>query len=154
MGEEVMQLITELNAEGTTIVMVTHSSSHAEYAPCVVPQIKHVSDLLAQNAELLSRLKLSDEQLRRLQQEQDEVRPLKGEYQYLTERVMLLQEEVRWYKEQFFGRSSQQSPQEMSAEQKMLFNEAEVLAAIEAVEAAHASRTTKIAGMNILSPTD
>ena len=110
----------------------------------MVPQIKHVSDLLAQNAELLSRLKLSDEQLRRLQQERDEFERLKGEYQHLTERVMLLQEEVRWYKEQFFGRSSQQSPQEMSAEQKMLFNEAEVLAAIEAAEAAHASGTTKI----------
>jgi len=104
----------------------------------VVPQIKRVSDLLAQNAELLSRLKLSDEQLRKLQQEQDEFERLKGEHQHLTERVMLLQEEVRWYKEQFFGRSSQQSPQEMSAEQKMLFNEAEVLAAIEAAEAAHA----------------
>ncbi len=36
MGEEVMQLITELNAEGTTIVMVTHSPSHAEYAHRVV----------------------------------------------------------------------------------------------------------------------
>ncbi len=32
----------------------------------------------------------------------------------------------------------------MSAEQKMLFNEAEVLSAIEAAEAAHAARTTGI----------
>ena len=35
-GEEVMQLLTELNAEGTTIVMVTHSHSHAEYAHRIV----------------------------------------------------------------------------------------------------------------------
>jgi putative ABC transport system ATP-binding protein len=35
-GEEVMQLLTELNGEGTTVVMVTHSHSHAEYAHRVV----------------------------------------------------------------------------------------------------------------------
>lgn len=31
-GEEVMQILKELNNEGTTIVMVTHSPSHAKYA--------------------------------------------------------------------------------------------------------------------------
>jgi putative ABC transport system ATP-binding protein len=36
MGEEVMQLLTQLNEEGTTIVMVTHSQPHAEYAHRVV----------------------------------------------------------------------------------------------------------------------
>jgi putative ABC transport system ATP-binding protein len=35
-GEEVMQLLTELNDEGTTVVMVTHSHSHAEYAHRIV----------------------------------------------------------------------------------------------------------------------
>jgi putative ABC transport system ATP-binding protein len=35
-GEEVMQLLTELNDEGTTIVMVTHSHSHAGYADRIV----------------------------------------------------------------------------------------------------------------------
>jgi putative ABC transport system ATP-binding protein len=35
-GEEVMQLLSELNGEGTTVVMVTHSHSHAEYAHRIV----------------------------------------------------------------------------------------------------------------------
>jgi putative ABC transport system ATP-binding protein len=35
-GEEVMQLLTELNGEGTTVVMVTHSHAHAEYAHRIV----------------------------------------------------------------------------------------------------------------------
>lgn len=35
-GEEVMGLLTELNEDGTTVVMVTHSQSDAEYAQRVV----------------------------------------------------------------------------------------------------------------------
>lgn len=35
-GEEVMKLLTELNKEGTTIVMVTHSPSDAEYSHRIV----------------------------------------------------------------------------------------------------------------------
>ena len=35
-GEDVMQLLTKLNGEGTTIVMVTHSQPHAEYAQRVI----------------------------------------------------------------------------------------------------------------------
>jgi len=31
-GEEVMDLLTQLNRQGTTILMVTHSPAHAEYA--------------------------------------------------------------------------------------------------------------------------
>ena len=89
--------------------------------------LKHVQDLLAENAELLARLKLADDQSRRLQQENERLQGLKPENTRLNERVMLLEEEVRWFKEQFFGRSSQKSTSEMSTEQRMLFNEAEVL---------------------------
>jgi putative ABC transport system ATP-binding protein len=35
-GEEVMELLTQLNGEGTTVVMVTHSPSHADYARRVI----------------------------------------------------------------------------------------------------------------------
>jgi putative ABC transport system ATP-binding protein len=35
-GEEVMQLLSELSKEGTTVVIVTHSHSHAEYAHRIV----------------------------------------------------------------------------------------------------------------------
>ena len=35
-GEEVMDMLTQLNEEGTTIIMVTHSPSHAEYAHRVI----------------------------------------------------------------------------------------------------------------------
>jgi len=35
-GEEVMDLLTQLNEEGTTILMVTHSPSHAEYSHRIV----------------------------------------------------------------------------------------------------------------------
>jgi putative ABC transport system ATP-binding protein len=31
-----MQLLTEMNDDGTTVVMVTHSHSHAEYAHRIV----------------------------------------------------------------------------------------------------------------------
>ena len=35
-GEEVMDLLTQLNGEGTTILMVTHSLAHAEHAHRVI----------------------------------------------------------------------------------------------------------------------
>ena len=35
-GEEVMNLLTQLNNEGTTVIMVTHSQQHAEYAQRII----------------------------------------------------------------------------------------------------------------------
>jgi len=35
-GEEVMRMLQQLNAEGSTIVMVTHSPAHADYASRIV----------------------------------------------------------------------------------------------------------------------
>ncbi len=53
---------------------------------------------------------------------------------HLTERNTLLVEEVQWLKSQLFGRSSEKSTADVSPDQSMLFNEAEVLAAIAAAE--------------------
>lgn len=38
-GEEVMKLLKALNREGTTVVMVTHSAEHAEYAGRVIQML-------------------------------------------------------------------------------------------------------------------
>ena len=35
-GDEVMSMLTKLNEEGTTIIMVTHSPSYAEYGNRVI----------------------------------------------------------------------------------------------------------------------
>ena len=107
--------------------------------------VKDLQEILNRSAELAARLKLAEEHAQRLQDENQKLKALQPENQRLSERVVLLEEEVRWFKEQFFGRSSQKSGADLSAEQKMLFNEAEVLAAIEAAEAAHAARTSTIA---------
>jgi transposase len=64
----------------------------------------------------------------------------------LTERNTLLVEEVRWLKSQLFGRSSEKSAPEVSAEQSMLFNEAEVLAAIAAAEEQESKAVVQIEG--------
>jgi hypothetical protein len=59
--------------------------------------------------------------------------------------VVLLEEELRWMKAQYFGTSSQKTDAAaVNPDQAMLFNEAEVLAAIEAAEQAHRQRTTKV----------
>jgi putative ABC transport system ATP-binding protein len=35
-GEEVMRMLRQLNQEGSTIVMVTHSAAHADFAGRIV----------------------------------------------------------------------------------------------------------------------
>ncbi|MES2690249.1 MAG: ATP-binding cassette domain-containing protein, partial [Bacteroidota bacterium] len=52
-GEEVMKLLAQLNAQGTSIVMVTHSAEHAKHAARVINMLdgKIVSqDLMADKA--------------------------------------------------------------------------------------------------------
>jgi transposase len=108
-----------------------------------VPAPPRAHQLLDQNAELAARLKLSEESLRQLREAHEE---LQVQHRQALERKGLLEEEVRWLKGQLYGRSSERlTDSDVSADQKMLFNEAEVLAAIEAAEALDAQRTTIIA---------
>lgn len=114
--------------------------------------VKNARDLKNKNAELAARLNVSEEQIRRLREESQKVKPLelenerlKGELTRSSERTVLLEEELRWWKAQVFGRTAQHHSPDTGADQQMLFNEAEVLSAIEAADAAHANRTTKIA---------
>ena len=70
---------------------------------------------------------------------------LKSERTHYVERVVLLEEELRWIKSQYFGTSSQKTDAAaVNPDQSMLFNEVEVLAAIEAAEEAHRQRTSKV----------
>ena len=111
----------------------------------MLPPSNRSQKLLEENAELAARLKLferaSHEKLERLEEEN---RRLKQENERLVERAVLLEEEARWLKAQFFGRSSERSRADVSPDQKLLFNEAEVLAAIAAAEEALAQKTTQI----------
>jgi transposase len=105
--------------------------------------------ILSENAELIARAKLADSiaaqrssELEALRQENEQ---LKLERAHYCERVVLLEEELRWVKSQYFGSSSHKSGAvEQNPDQRMLFNEVEVLAAIEAAEEAHAARTTQV----------
>ena len=113
---------------------------------------KNLAALADKNTELAVRLKISEEQNRLLREEAQRLKQieqayeqLKSEHQQTVERKVLLEEEVRWLKAQYYGRSTQSTDAaEQSADQQMLFNEAEVLAAIEAADEAHRQRTTQI----------
>jgi len=102
--------------------------------------------------ELSVRLNVTEEQNRLLREENQRLKQialaheqLKSEHQQTIERKVLLEEEVRWLKAQYYGRSTQSSDAaEQNPDQQMLFNEAEVLAAIEAADQAHHQRTTTV----------
>ncbi len=92
--------------------------------------------LADKNTELSVRLKISEEQNRllreenqRLKQVEQVLQQVKGELEKTTERKVLLEEEVRWLKAQYYGRSTQSTDAaEQNPDQRLLFNEAEVLA--------------------------
>jgi transposase len=100
--------------------------------------MQSVRQLEAKNAELTARLKVAENQARTLQVLQEENARLKGEASGARERVVLLEEEV-------FGRTAEHHTPDLNPEQQMLFNEPEVLSALERAEAALAQRTTVIA---------
>lgn len=108
-----------------------------------MPAPPRAHPLLDQNAELAARLKVSEASLQQLREAHEQ---LQVQHHQALERKGLLEEEVRWLKGQLYGRSSERLTDSGAlADQKMLFNEAEVLAAIEAAEAADEQRTTIIA---------
>ena len=107
-----------------------------------MPAALRHSQSLEKNAELQARLRVSEESLRQIRQAHE---LLQAEHRQALERKVLLEEEVRFLKAQLYGRSSEKLPsQSVSPDQKMLFNEAEVLAAIAAAEAAEQERTTTV----------
>jgi transposase len=124
----------------------------ARYTFFVLAPNKNPVALADKNTELAVRLKVSEEQNRLLREEAQRLKQieqayerLKSEHQQTVERKVLLEEEVRWLKAQYYGRSTQTSDAaEQNPDQRLLFNEAEVLAAIEAADEAHRQRTTKI----------
>jgi transposase len=113
---------------------------------------KNPAALLNKNTELAVRLKVAEEQVRLLREENERLKALeqtheklKSELAQKTERTVLLEEELKWLKAQYYGRSTQHTDgAEENPDQKLLFNEVEVLAAIEAAEEAHRQRTTQV----------
>jgi transposase len=105
--------------------------------------------LLDKTAELSARLQLAESLAAERAAENEKLRQenqqLKAERTHYCERAVLLEEELRWLKAHYFGASSQKSDAALaSADQGLLFNEAEVLAAIEAAELTARERTTKV----------
>lgn len=125
---------------------------------CAVDTVKYCSvstrltsaqKILSENAELNARLKLAEsiaaQRASELEAAKKELEQLRAERTHYCERVVLLEEELSWIKSQYFGSISQkQDAAVVDPNQPMLFNEAEVLAAIAAADEAHQQRTTQV----------
>jgi transposase len=117
---------------------------------CSVPtRLTSAQQILSENAELNARLKLAEslaaQRASELEAAQKELQQLRAERTHYCERVVLLEEELSWIKSQYFGSISQkQDAATVNPDQPLLFNEAEVLAAIAAADEAHQQRTTQV----------
>jgi hypothetical protein len=109
----------EKNAELTARLAVRERLHHAQ-----ITQLERHKNQLEQKSEALER----------------ENTQLKSQVSQYCETNLLLKEEIAWLKAQFYGRSSEKcAADEVSPDQRMLFNEAEVLAAITAADEADAA---------------
>lgn len=132
--------------------------STVDFRPVLEP-FANQNELFQKTTELSARLKVAEHRAAALQAQNDrlaaenaKLKPLKsqnealkGQVSHYSERVVLLEEELRWMRSQFYGSRSQKDLASDSPDQRLLFNEAEVLAAIEAADEAERNRTTKIA---------
>lgn len=119
------------------------------YSRSVPTRLNSAQKILTQNAELAARLKLAEsiaaERSTQIEALQKEVEQLKAERTHYCERTVLLEEELRWIRSQYFGSISQkQDAAAVNPDQPMLFNEAEVLTAIAAADEALRQRATKV----------
>ena len=109
-----------------------------------MPAPPRAHPLLDQNAELAARLKVSEASLQQLREAHEQ---LQVQHHQALERKGLLEEEVRWLKGQLCtaAPASVSPTLGLGRSEDARSNEAEVLAAIEAAEAADEQRTTIIA---------
>jgi transposase len=83
------------------------------------------------NAALVNQLEAGNRSLReQAERLQRQLRELEEKNRQHVELTTLLKEELAWFKAQVYGRSSEKSSKQVSCDQSMLFNEAEVLTAI------------------------
>ena len=83
------------------------------------------------NNALLSQLEARNRYLQeQTERQQRQLRELEDTKRHYVELTTVLKEELAWFKGQVYGRSSEKSSADVSPDQGMLFNEAEVLTAI------------------------
>ena len=110
-----------------------HEEKQAEQAACLAVRERLHKAQLAQLEQQRNQFEQKSDALAR------ENAQLKSQVSQYCETNLLLKEEIAWLKAQFYGRSSEKcAADEASPDQRMLFNEAEVLAAITAANEADA----------------